>query len=378
MQYFDFKGNSISALGFGTMRLPLIGGEEANVDEAAAAEMIDYALEHGINYFDTAWGYHEGNSELVTGKILARYPRDKFFLATKFPGYDTTNFGKHERIFNRQLDKCQVDYFDFYLMHNVCELNIEQYLDDEQYGTLSYFKQQRANGRIKHLGFSVHGNFETFERFMEAYGDDMEFCQIQLNYMDWDFQDAKAKVEYLRKRGTAILVMEPLRGGNLIALNDSDISILNNMRPGKSPVDWAFKWVQGVDGVMTTLSGMSSLEQLQDNIAIFEDEYRLSAAERTTLEAIGHSLATAHGVPCTGCRYCTSHCPLELDIPRLLELYNEHLSRQSFAFIAPMALEAMPPEKQPQACIACGSCSAVCTQQIDIPGALAHFSELLH
>lgn len=377
MQYFNFKGHEISALGFGCMRLPVINDEEANIDEATTAEMVAYAFEHGINYFDTAWGYHAGNSETVMGSILAQYPRDSFFLATKFPGYDIGNFGKHEEIFNKQLEKCQVEYFDFYLLHNVCELNIDSYLNNEEYGTIDYFKAQRDAGRIGHLGFSTHGNFNTFKRFMEAYGDDMEFCQVQLNYMDWNFQDARAKVEYLQERGIAVLVMEPLRGGNLISLDPEDMATLEAMRPGKSAVDWALRWVASVDGVLTILSGMSAPEQLHDNVAIFERDEKLSEEEFAALEEIGKKMAGKIGVPCTACRYCTSHCPQELDIPYLLWLYNEHVSRKEGQFIAPMALGGMPDEKKPNACIGCGACSAVCPQQIAIPETLATFSEIM-
>lgn len=337
MEYYDFKGLQLSALGFGAMRLPVIDGDDANVDESTTIEMVDYAYDHGINYFDTAWGYHGGNSERVLGRALARYPRESFYLADKFPGYDTSNFGKHEQIFAEQLARCGVDYFDFYLMHNVCELNIEQYLDDAKYGTLSFFRRQVEEGRIKHLGFSVHGNLETFMRFLEAYGDIVEFCQIQLNYMDWDFQNARGKVEELQRRDLAIMAMEPLRGGILISLGDDDMAPLRQLRPAANAVEWAFAYVRGVKGVGTVLSGMSNMEQLRENVSLFEREDALSAEEEAALLALGHKLASAKGVPCTACHYCVSHCPVELDIPRLLELYNEHLSRPDFAFIAPMA-----------------------------------------
>ena len=377
MQYFDFQDLKLSALGFGAMRLPVIDGDENRIDEPAALDMVQYAYDHGINYYDTAWGYHGGNSERVMGRALARYPRDSFYLATKFPGYDVSNFGKHQEIFEEQLQRCGVDHFDFYLMHNVCELNIEQYLDDERFGTISYFVEQKAAGRIKHLGFSVHGNFDTFMRFVKKYGDVMEFCQIQLNYMDWEFQDARKKVEHLRDRGIAIMVMEPLRGGILVSLDDEDTAPLRALRPGADMIEWAFTFVRNVDGVGTILSGMSNMDQLAQNVALFEGDGSLTDKERDTLLALGRKLARAKGVPCTKCHYCVSHCPMDLDIPRLLELYNEHLSRPNFAFIAPMALGALPPEKHPSACIGCGSCSAVCPQQIDIPGALGHFAELM-
>ena len=377
MKYFDFKGHKISALGFGTMRMPVIDGDDTRIDVETSAKMVDYALDHGINYFDTAWGYHGGNAEATIGKLLATYPRDSFYLATKFPGYDVSNFGKHEEIFEKQLENCGVDYFDFYLLHNVCELNIEQYLANDKYGTVDYFVAQRDAGRIGHLGFSTHGNLDTFGRFMDAYGDQMEFCQIQLNYMDWEFQHARSKVECLNERGIAILVMEPLRGGNLIALDEQDMATLEAMRPGKSAADWALRYAASTPGVMTVLSGMSTPDQLENNIGIFEDESALSPEERAALEAIGARMASAKGVPCTACHYCASHCPQELDIPWLLELYNEHISRPDFKFIAPMALAALPQDKQPSACVGCGSCAAVCPQQIDIPGALDDFAQLM-
>jgi hypothetical protein len=377
MQYYDFKDLKLSALGFGAMRLPVVDGDDTAVDETATFEMVDYAYEHGINYYDTAWGYHGGNSERVLGRALARYPRDSFYLADKFPGYDVSNFGKHERIFAEQLERCGVDYFDFYLLHNVCELNIEQYLDDEKYGTVSFFAEQVRAGRIKHLGFSVHGNYETFMRFLEAYGDLLEFCQVQLNYMDWEFQNARGKVEELRRRSLAIMVMEPLRGGILISLDDEDMKPLQALRANVNAIEWAFAYVRGIQGVGTILSGMSNMDQLRENVALFEREDALTAEENDALLALGRKLASAKGVPCTACHYCVSHCPMELDIPRLLELYNEHLSRPNFAFIAPMALGAMPADKHPSACIGCGACTQVCPQQIDIPEALADFARLM-
>lgn len=377
MQYFDFHGMQLSALGFGAMRLPKSGPEDADIDEPTTLAMVDYALDHGVNYFDTAWGYHGGNSEIVMGRALARHPRSSFYLASKFPGYDVKNFGKHAEIFERQLEKCQVDYFDFYLLHNICERNIEQYLDNETYDTLSYFLAQRDAGRIKHLGFSVHGTYETFLRFMEVYEPYMEFCQVQINYMDWEFQDAQSKVNYLRERNIAVLVMEPLRGGNLITLDKQDMDQLEALRPGKTAVDWALRYVADIDGVMTILSGMSNPEQLKENIEIFETHEPLSEHERETLEAIGRRIAASKGVPCTACNYCTPHCPLELDIPRLLHLYNEHVSREGMRFIAPMALSVMDSSKQPSACIACGACEKVCPQQIPIPDTLATFAALL-
>ena len=217
MLYKKFQGKKLSALGMGAMRLPVVDREDSRIDEEAAARMVAYAMEHGVNYYDTAWGYHGGNSELVMGRALKNYPRESFYLADKFPGYDLSNMGKVKEIFEEQLKKCGVEYFDFYLFHNVCEMNIDGYLD-RSYGIYDYLLAQKKAGRIRHLGFSAHGSCEVMERFLEAYGKDMEFCQIQLNYIDWSFQDAKAKVELLEKWNIPVWVMEPLRGGKLASL----------------------------------------------------------------------------------------------------------------------------------------------------------------
>lgn len=372
----SFCGLKLSALGMGAMRLPVLEGDDARIDSAATQELVDYAMAHGVNYYDTAWGYHAGNSETALGKALAKYPRDSFYLADKFPGYDLANMPKVQEIFERQLQKCGVDYFDFYLFHNLCEMNIDAYLDDEKYGIFSYLMEQKKNGRIRHLGFSVHGALPIMERFLDAYGKHMEFCQIQLNYVDWTFQNARAKVELLKEWNIPVWVMEPVRGGKLASLPAEDEARLRALRPGESPAAWAFRFLQDIPGVAVTLSGMSNLQQLKDNIATFETERPLSEQERDALFAIADGLLGGR-LPCTACRYCTSHCPKELDIPMLLELYNEH-SFTTNGFIAPMALLAQPAEKQPSACIGCRSCEQVCPQQIKISEAMARFAASLN
>ena len=375
MIYKDFQNLKLSALGMGAMRLPLIDGADANVDEAAVQEMVDYAMAHGINYYDTAWGYHEGNSELVMGRVLSKYPRESFYLADKFPGYDLSNMPKVEEIFEQQLKKCGVEYFDFYLFHNVCEMNIDAYLDDKKYGIFSYLIQQKKNGRIRHLGFSAHGAVPVMERFLEAYGKHMEFCQIQLNYLDWDFQDARGKVELLERYNIPVWVMEPLRGGKLATLPEDAAKKLRSMRPDEKIPAWAFRFVQSLPQIKVTLSGMSNFDQLCENIATFNDDRPLSHSETEELLSVAGGMLGST-VPCTACRYCTSHCPQGLDIPMLLELYNEH-SFSGGGFLAPMALMAQPEEKHPSACVGCRSCEQVCPQQIKISEALADFSEKL-
>lgn len=376
MIYRDFKGEKISAMAMGCMRLPTIGGDDARIDEDKAIEMIDYALAHGVNYFDTAWGYHSGNSELVVGKALARHPREDFFLADKYPGYDLSNMGKNAEIFEEQLRKCQVDYFDFYLVHNVCEMNIDAYCDDERYHTVSYLREQRALGRIRHLGFSCHGDLGVLQRFLDAYAADMEFCQLQINYLDWEFQDAKKKLELVSSYGIPLWVMEPVRGGSLCRLTDEQATWLKEINPDDSQACWALRFVQSIPEVVTILSGSSNMEQLKENITIFSEDRPLTEREYVALERVAADMKKDDVLPCTACNYCTSHCPQELDIPRLLGLYNEH-KLTGGGFIAPMALSALPDDKQPVSCIACGACEVVCPQQIKIPTALDSFAEML-
>ena len=375
MIYREFQGEKLSALGMGAMRLPVADGDDARIDEAAAAAMVDYAMAHGVNYYDTAWGYHNGNSELVMGRALARYPRESYFLADKFPGYDLSNMDKVGAIFEKQLEKCGVEYFDFYLFHNVCEMNIDAYLDPK-YGIFDYLTAQKKAGRIRHLGFSAHGSYAVMKRFLEAYGSEMEFCQIQLNYLDWKFQGAKEKVELLQAYNIPVWVMEPLRGGKLASLAPADEEKLQALRPQEGIPAWAFRFLQSIPAVTVTLSGMSNMEQMQENIRTYETEQPLDESEMQTLLGIADEMVGKIALPCTACHYCVSHCPQGLDIPNLLALYNEHCFTDG-GFIAPMALSAVPEDKRPNSCIGCRSCEAVCPQQIRISEAMADFARKL-
>lgn len=375
MIYNEFENLKLSALGLGTMRLPVTSEtDDTQIDVEQTEKMVEYAIKNGINYFDTAWGYHSGESEKVIGNALSKYPRESFYLATKFPGYDLSNMDKVEEIFEKQLEKCQVTYFDFYLFHNVCEMNIDAYLD-KKYGIFEYLMKQKENGRIRHLGFSAHGSYEVMKRFLEAYGEHMEFCQIQLNYLDWSFQDAKAKVELLKEYHIPVWVMEPLRGGKLAKLSEEDTNKLKTLRPDEDIPAWAFRFLQAIPEVTMILSGMSNFEQLKDNIATFEEDKPLNEKEMDTLLSIADGMLNGR-VPCTACHYCVSHCPQGLDIPNLLELYNEHVFTGG-GFIAPMALMAIPEEKHPSACIGCRSCEAVCPQQIKISEIMTDFADKL-
>jgi len=375
MIYRDFQGLKLSGLGLGMMRLPVVDGNDAVIDETAAAEMIDYAYQNGINYYDTAWGYHGENSELVAGKYLSRYPRESYYLASKFPGYDNSNMPKVKEIFERQLEKCRTEYFDFYLFHNVYEGNVDDYMNPK-FGILDYLLEQKKNGRIRHLGFSAHGGVEVIKRFLQFCGTDMEFCQLQINYMDWHFQNAKEKVELIQNAGIPIWVMEPLRGGKLAKASGDMEKELLAMRPEEAVPAWAFHFLQAIPGVTMVLSGMSNMEQLKENIAIWQEDRPLSQEESDRLVALADEEVKKAGLPCTACHYCTSHCPKGLPIPELIALYNEHKITGG-GFMAPMAVASMPEEKRPASCIGCRGCEQVCPQQIKISEMMKEFSEMI-
>ncbi len=364
MIYNDFQEIKLSSLGMGCMRLPVCDGDFSKIDKEKTKEMVAYAIDKGVNYFDTAWGYHSGQSEIVIGEVLKDYDRDSFYLASKFPGYDLKNMSKVEEIFEAQLEKCQVEYFDFYLFHNVCEANIDAYLNPE-FGIFEYLMKQKKNGRIRHLGFSTHGTLETMKRFLDAYGKDMEFCQIQLNWIDWTLQDAKSKVDLLNEYNLPIWVMEPVRGGALAKIEPEYEAKLKEYRKDANVVEWAFRFLQSIKGVTMTLSGMSNFEQLAENIATYESEKSLNKEELDVLFDIAHKITSKTSLPCTSCRYCTSHCPMELDIPLLIQLYNEY-TYSGGGFLVPMVIGSLSENKKPASCIGCRSCESVCPQNIKI------------
>lgn len=369
MRYIEFCGDKLSRLGFGTMRLPVCG--DRSIDEEKTAEMIRYAMAHGVNYFDTAYPYHDGKSELVTGKMLREFPRDSFYLADKYPGHQIADSYDPEQVFEDQLRKCGVEYFDYYLLHNVCELSMPAYTD-ARWEIIPYFLEQKRRGRIRHFGFSSHARPETLEQFLEQYGKDMEFCQIQLNYLDWTLQNAEEKVRILNRYGIPIWVMEPVRGGKLAEFPEEMRQGFRNLRADESDAAWAFRFLQGIEGVHVTLSGMSNLQQLQENVRIFEEEKPLSEEERDTLLKYAERLK--RGVPCTACRYCCDGCPSELDIPMLMHAYNE--TQTGGGFTVSMQLDALPEDKLPTACIGCGSCESVCPQGIRIPEIMQKLAEV--
>ncbi|MBQ8165451.1 MAG: aldo/keto reductase [Lachnospiraceae bacterium] len=370
MIYSDFQDKKLSLLGFGAMRLPT--REDGSVDEELVRDMTKYAMDNGVSYFDTAFPYHGGHSEVVMGKVLGEYPRDSYYLATKYPGHQISSSYNPAEIFEEQLKKCGVAYFDFYLLHNVYENSMDVYLDPK-WGIIDYFKEQKRLGRIKHLGFSTHAKLEWLEQFLDACGEDMEFCQIQLNYLDWTLQDAKGKYELLTERGIPVFVMEPVRGGKLASLDADNGAKLKRLRPDESIPAWGFRFLQGLPNVKMVLSGMSNMEQMVDNVKTFTEEKPLSVHETDLILEIAEGMKNS--IPCTACKYCTSGCPMGLDIPGLIATYNE--IRFAPVVNSVMHLQAMSADKQPSACIACGKCSQICPQGIDIPQVMKDFAEAL-
>lgn len=366
----SFKSASLSLLGFGTMRLPTL--LDGKIDEKQTAEMVDYAIQHGVNYFDTAYPYHGGMSEIIIGKILKNYPRDSFYLADKYPGHQISDTYDPAAVFEEQLKKCGVDYFDFYLLHNVYENSIGVYTD-ERWGIIDYFVEQKHLGRIKHLGFSSHGRPDNLRAFLDLHGDKMEFCQIQLNYLDWTLQDAKAKYELLTERGIPVWVMEPVRGGRLARLTEEERARLQALRPDESPAAWALRWLQSLPNVKMVLSGMSDLSQMKENTETFSGGKALSDGEISLLYELAEGMKNA--LPCTACRYCCDGCPMGLDIPVIIHGYNDF--RFDGGITVPMQFDALSEDKLPSACIGCGACSAICPQKIDIPSAMKDFAERL-
>lgn len=367
MIYKQFQDLSLSALGMGTMRFPTLNGDYTQIDEALTAKMVQQAFDGGINYFDTAWFYHGGNSETVLGSILKNYPRDSFYLATKFPGIsDEPGRGSIQEIFEKQLEKCQVEYFDFYLYHNVTENRIKMMMDPK-YGIHEYLMEQKRLGRIKHLGFSTHGSLSNIKEFLDAHGSDLEFCQIQLNWLDWNLQDAKAKVELLNSYNMPIWVMEPVRGGKLVNLEEQDLDKLQNLRPGITTPEWAFRFLQGVEGVTMILSGMSNEQQMAENLKTFSTVEPLNQEELAVTMDIADRMIAKNAVPCTACNYCVDHCPMNIPIPDVIKLYNESANGGT----------EQPGIPGPADCIACGQCRVHCPQGINIPGVMKAYADKL-
>lgn len=369
MECRTFRDTELSRLGMGTMRLPTEGDVEgASIDYPRAEAIVDYAMASGVNYYDTAWMYHDGTSEDFVGHALAaRYPRDSFHVATK---YHIQAERDYRKVFETQLERLRVGYVDFYLVHAVMDNTYRDYLDS---GCVDYLLEQRRTGRIRYLGFSSHASPQVLRAFADSYGRPWDFVQIQCNYLDWEYSTTREEYEILRERGMPVMVMEPVRGGRLARLTPAAERPLRAAHPDWSPSSWALRWVRALPQVQTVLSGMSSLAQVADNVRTFSDETTLSEEDHRLL---AFACATFHdelSVPCTSCRYCTDSCPAKIDIPAVLAAYNRYRMGSSGALTDVRSLAG----GQPEDCVGCGACVAHCPQRIDAHAIMAEISEKL-
>ena len=360
MERRTFKdGSQVSLLGYGTMRFPLRGSRAADIDEAEAARQIDYAYENGVNYFDTAWMYHDYTSEAFVGKVLSRYPRNSFNLATKMPPWELESERDLARIFDEQLRRCKVDYFDYYLLHCVSRSTLPMF---ENVGAYEFCREQQKKGKLRHLGFSIHDSAELLTYMLDKW--EFDFVQIQLNYLDWDQLDSRGLYETARGRDIPIIVMEPIRGGTLATLCPESVAILQAAAPERSIASWAMRYA-ALPGVLCVLSGMSSMEQVKDNIATYQKAVPLTPGEREALARAVETYRAKATVPCTACRYCIP-CPVGVDIPQSFGAYNLYKgsgNKRGFC----MEYEFIGEGNQPDSCTQCGACLERCPQQLDIP-----------
>lgn len=362
------------------MRLPILNGNTEEIDYPLAQAMVDMALENGVNYFDTAWIYHKGQSEVLAGRALSRHPRNKYNLATKLPLWEVDSFETAENIFKTQLEKCRTDYIDFYLMHNIDQKSFRVMKD---LGLYDYFLQKKKEGVVRHLGFSVHDSPSHLKALTDQF--DWDFAQIQLNYIDWDTLKAREMYGLLESKNIPVVIMEPLRGGSLAAPDAKTRDIFQKSAPDNSVASWGIRYAASLPGVMTVLSGMSKLDQLEDNLKVMNNFTPLSQEERQVLEEAAKAYRASHAIPCTSCRYCED-CPQGVDIPTNFAIYNQYKEMSiSDPVAAHLVFEnnqksLLVPERADQ-CVACGECVSHCPQSINVPVFLkeiADFSASLH
>lgn len=367
MQYKKFKSSAkLSMLGMGAMRLPVVGGDQGNIDYEKAKAIIDRAYQGGVNYYDTAYIYHSGKSEEFLGKALAEYPRESYYVADKFNLQAEPDYKKQ---FPEQLSRLNMEYIDFYLIHGIQDAWMDQFLEC---GALRYFDELKKQGRIRNLGFSFHASPDSLRKLLKIYPWD--FVQIQLNYLDWYYGDAKELYEILEEAEIPIMIMEPVRGGKLANLTPEAEEILKEADPEASIASWALRFVMSRPQVQVVLSGMSNLEQMEDNLHIFSETACLTEEEEALVKKAADEFRSKVGVGCTACRYCTPNCPIGLDIPKILSLYNDvKLANEEWR--ATFA-DAMPEGKRPEDCIGCGACTGHCPQSLDVPAVMKEMAEI--
>jgi predicted aldo/keto reductase-like oxidoreductase len=379
MQYRKFGKLDweVSILGFGTMRLPLKDKNMANVDEPEAIRMIRYAIDHGVNYIDTAYPYHMGNSERVVGRAFQDGYRQKTKLATKLPVGMVESAGDFDRFFNEQLERLQIEKVDFYLLHG---LNGKIWAKVRDLGVLRWAESQMAKGRIDHLGFSFHDEYEVFKEIVDAY-DNWVLSQVQYNFMDADKQAGRRGVEYAAGKGLAVVVMEPLRGGLLGKEPPEPVARVWQSAPRKSrPVAWALQWVWNQPEISVALSGMSTMAQVVENVAIAEHSKPgiLKAEELELIDRVRETYLGLRPIPCSGCNYCMP-CPNGVEIPRIFQIYNDAVMYDDIQFGRLIYGSPFGPKENERAdnCIECGECLEKCPQNIPISEWLKKVHEAL-
>lgn len=357
-----FKDLDIPLLGFGCMRLPMKGEE---VDMAELESMVDYLMAHGANYFDTAYMYVNEKSETSIGKILKKYKREDFILADKSPIYKMTSQEDVRKIFDEQLKKCQVEYFDLYLCHNINNNVVDIYRNVKMYDELSKLKKE---GKIKYLGFSFHGTPDLLKEIVKEHKWD--FCQLQINYLDWELVKAKEQYEIAQSANLPIIVMQPLRGGGLVKLSEKSLAKLKEQNPNVKPAEFGLRWSASRKNVMTVLSGMSNLQQVKDNVETFINFKEVTPEEEKIAVEVAKIIQSQGEIRCTGCKYCLEVCPKGINIPAIFTLYNQYkLGQKAYRF--QRYYDSLAESERPDKCIKCGLCAKNCPQHLEIPELLA-------
>lgn len=348
----------VSLLGFGCMRFPL--NKDGKINEARASKMIDLAYRNGVNYFDTAYGYHGGESEKFTGKALSKYDRSTYYLATKLPCWYVKTIEDAERIFNEQLQRLKTDYVDFYLLHALNRKSFDQMVE---LGVLEFCENLRKEGKIKYFGFSFHDDYDAFEHIIRYHKWD--FCQLQLNYMDMEEQAGLRGYKLAQELGIPVIVMEPVKGGNLARLPRSAAKYFKALAPDKSVSSFALRYVGSMPNVKVILSGMSTLRQVADNLSTFDKFVTLSDEERQAIEKVRTVLRARVKNSCTACKYCMP-CPAGVDIPKNFALWNKYSIYRNKNDIKWNWENSLKDKEKAKYCVQCGKCEKVCPQKISI------------
>ena len=370
-------GDNIKKLGFGLMRLPRIAGKEDVIDIEQTKQMVDEFMAAGFTYFDTAWAY-PGSEDAIRQALVERYPREKFQLATKNAAWIGCK-SQEDAIaqYNTSLKQSGAGYFDFYLLHNLGDSRTHVFDD---FGLWDYFQNEKAKGKIKHLGFSFHSTPEQLEEILTAHPE-AEFVQLQINYGDWENPAIKSRecYEVARKHGKPVIVMEPVKGGNLATPPESVAKILKAAEPESSCASWAVRFAADLDGVIVVLSGMSSLEQMRDNLSYMKGFTHLSDTERKVIDEARIALAKVPVIPCTTCNYCAKVCPMDIGISAsftALNMYTLYGNLESAKNNEKWNVEGMG-HKHASECVKCGACERACPQHIEIRKELERVSETL-